>query len=39
MSGNKQQNKATSKKQTKLGLDIKKNENYSEWYSQVKIFH
>lgn len=23
------------KKQTKLGLEIKKDENYSEWYSQV----
>jgi len=22
-------------KQTKLGIDVKKYENYSEWYSQV----
>ena len=28
-------NMKETKKQTKLGLDIKKEENYSEWYSQV----
>lgn len=26
------------KKQTKLGLEIRKDENYSEWYSQVRKY-
>lgn len=25
------------KKQTKLGIEIKKDDNYSEWYSQVRL--
>ncbi|WKX90577.1 hypothetical protein Q1695_009429 [Nippostrongylus brasiliensis] len=31
----KQEPKADGKKQTKLGIEISKDENYSEWYSQV----
>ncbi|GMT26996.1 hypothetical protein PFISCL1PPCAC_18293, partial [Pristionchus fissidentatus] len=31
----KEAKKDDGKKQTKLGLDIKKDENYSDWYSQV----
>lgn len=25
----------TSKRETRLGLNVKKNENFSEWYTQV----
>ncbi|VDO65169.1 unnamed protein product [Heligmosomoides polygyrus] len=31
----KQEAKAEGKKQTKLGIEVSKDENYSEWYSQV----
>ncbi|KAK6040366.1 proline--tRNA ligase [Cooperia oncophora] len=31
----KQETKPDGKKQTKLGIEISKDENYSEWYSQV----
>lgn len=27
------------KKQTRLGLEFRKDENLSEWYSQVKLVH
>ena len=31
----KEEKKPDGKKQTKLGIDVSKDENYSEWYSQV----
>ncbi|GMR52498.1 hypothetical protein PMAYCL1PPCAC_22693, partial [Pristionchus mayeri] len=31
----KEEKKEDGKKQTKLGMEMKKDENYSEWYSQV----
>lgn len=32
---NVQKKEADGKKQTKLGIETAKNDNYSEWYSQV----
>lgn len=29
----------SAKKQTKLGIDCKKSENLSDWFSQVRFFH
>ena len=28
--------KPETKKESKLGLDVKKSENFSDWYSQVR---
>jgi hypothetical protein len=32
-----EKNDDKTKKQCRLGLEVKKNENYSEWYSQVMV--
>lgn len=35
----KKDDKRSAKKQTRLGLEAKKEENFSDWYTQVKIIY